>query len=540
VASTIDPFVGAEGSIFVVDDEAVTSDSSFPPQLSVAALPEGRLVVVWSDLGADGAGEGILGQIFEDDGTPVAAPFVVNSHAPGNQLAPDVAADVAGRFVVVWDSTQQDGYAEGVYGQRFDAAGNRLGGEFQVSSSYPSAQLEPEVAMDAAGNFVVTWLSYTEPIEYFAEVYLRAYRQDGSALGPQVWASEGIDNEEQRRPAIALSDAGVLLVAAVSDRFDPDTGEWGDDVVGRFYSLPCEADATSLCLGEGGRFRARAFYRTAIGLEGVARAVPITSDSGGFWFFSDGNLELLVKVLDGCGVNGSFWVYAAGLTDVEVDLIVTDSWTGTVEVYRNPLGGAYVPVQRVADFATCAAAPPVGTALGSSRAAQAPSPLAGHAPSAAAGGCADSETELCVTGERFRVTAEWETAGGQSGSGRSVAWGSDSGLFWFFEAANLELAVKVLDGCGVNARFWVYASGLTNVRVRRLGPRESARHRVPRRARLERARCLLLVFLAGDWLTFSPPTSGPVRQPGMRRAPRRRSSEPSGLSPPGRRRASAR
>lgn len=355
VASTIDPLVGAEGSIFVVDDEAVTSDSSFPPQPSVAALPEGRLVVVWSDLGADGAGEGILGQLFEDDGTPVAPPFVVNSHAPGNQLAPDVAADVAGRFVVVWDSTQQDGYAEGVYGQRFDAVGDRLGGEFQISSSYPSAQLEPEVAMDAAGNFVVAWLSYTEPIEYFAEVYLRAYRPDGSALGPQVWASEGIDNEEQRRPAIALSDAGVLLVAAVSDRFDPDTGDYSEDVVGRFYSLPCEADATSLCLGEGGRFRVRAFYRAAIGLEGPARAVPITADSGGFWFFSDGNLELLVKVLDGCPLQPypAYWVFAGGLTDLEVVLTVRDLFTGRVYSVATPGGIPFPPVLDAGAFATC-------------------------------------------------------------------------------------------------------------------------------------------------------------------------------------------
>lgn len=467
VASTIDPLVGSEGSIFVVDDEAVTSDSSFPPELSVAALPEGRLVVVWSDLGADGAGEGILGQIFESDGTAVASSFIVNSHAPGNQLAPDVAADAAGRFVVVWDSTQQDGYAEGVYGQRFDATGNRLGGEFQISSSYPSAQLEPDVAMDAAGNFAVTWLSYTEPSEYFAEVYLRAYRQDGSAIGPQVWASEGIDNEEQRRPAIALSDAGVLLVAAVSDRFDPDTGEWGEDVVGRFYALPCEADATSLCLGEGGRFRVRAFHRTAIGLEGPSRAVPLTTDSGGFWFFSPDNFELLVKALDGCEINGNFWIYAAGLTDVEVDLIVTDSWTGTVQVYRNELGGAYVPVQRVSDFATCDAPPPTGAPLGSSRVSAAPSPLVAAATAdEATGECVDSETQLCLTSERFLVTAEWEAPAWGSGSGHALPWGSDSGLFWFFDPANLDLAVKVLDGCGVNDRFWVYAAGLTNVRVR--------------------------------------------------------------------------
>ena len=48
----------------------------------------------------------------------------------------------------------------------------------------------------------------------------------------------------------------------------------------------------------------------------------------------------------------------------------------------------------------------------------------------------------------------------------ALPFSADSGLFWFFDPENIEIATKVLDGCGVNDRFWVYVAGLTNVAVR--------------------------------------------------------------------------
>jgi hypothetical protein len=41
---------------------------------------------------------------------------------------------------------------------------------------------------------------------------------------------------------------------------------------------------------------------------------------------------------------------------------------------------------------------------------------------------------------------------------------ADTGFFWFFDPANLELAVKVLDGTAVNGHFWVFFGALTDVR----------------------------------------------------------------------------
>jgi hypothetical protein len=113
-------------------------------------------------------------------------------------------------------------------------------------------------------------------------------------------------------------------------------------------SVLCTGNASTLCLGNG-RFQARASFRTAQGT-GVGVAVPLTDTTGHFWFFSADNLEVVVKVVSGCAFNSRYWVFAGGLTNVEVTLTVTDLQTGTVKTYLNPLNTAFAPIQDTAAF----------------------------------------------------------------------------------------------------------------------------------------------------------------------------------------------
>lgn len=92
----------------------------------------------------------------------------------------------------------------------------------------------------------------------------------------------------------------------------------------------------SLCL-LGERFRISLDW--AAGVEsGVGQPVAGTDNTGYFWFFNENNLEMAVKVLDGTAINGSYWVFAGGLTDVETTLTVTETETGAVRQYRRPAG----------------------------------------------------------------------------------------------------------------------------------------------------------------------------------------------------------
>lgn len=105
---------------------------------------------------------------------------------------------------------------------------------------------------------------------------------------------------------------------------------------------------TSLCLAS--RFRVAATWTKPDGSSGSATAIPRTTDTGEFWFFSATNIEMVVKVLNGCGIGGHWWVFAGGLTNVKVDWTVTDTTTGAAKVYANPQGVAFQPVQDTGAF----------------------------------------------------------------------------------------------------------------------------------------------------------------------------------------------
>ncbi len=202
----------------------------------------------------------------------------------------------------------------------------------------------------------------------------------------------------------------------------------------------CTPNATTLCVN-GNRFAVTANWTTVDGQTGAGQAVSLTADTGYFWFFSASNVEMVLKVLDACSVNRSSWVFAGGLTNVKVDITVRDTVTGAVRTYHNPQGTAFQPIQDTSAFSSCSSSSNgpqrVGTPTG---------------------------TALSVGHGRFRVTTSWQ-ANGQSGSGQAVQLSDETGYFWFFSPNNVEMLVKVLDACSFNQSFWVFAGGLTNVKV---------------------------------------------------------------------------
>ncbi len=84
--------------------------------------------------------------------------------------------------------------------------------------------------------------------------------------------------------------------------------------------------------------------------------------------------------------------------------------------------------------------------------------------SALAPACTPSETSLCLNQGRFRVEVVWRDFEGGTGPGRPVPISvEDSGLLYFFDPDNWEMLIKVLDGCAINNRYWVFAAATTDV-----------------------------------------------------------------------------
>jgi hypothetical protein len=92
---------------------------------------------------------------------------------------------------------------------------------------------------------------------------------------------------------------------------------------------------------------------------------------------------------------------------------------------------------------------------------------AGEAAQSAAGACVPGPHTLCLAGDRFAVEVDWRNqhAGGTTGRGGAVpSLASDrTGFFWFFNPANLEQVVKVLDGTAINGHFWFFFGSLSDV-----------------------------------------------------------------------------
>jgi len=115
----------------------------------------------------------------------------------------------------------------------------------------------------------------------------------------------------------------------------------------------CQPDATTLCLNNN-RFKVQATWWDYSGNTGPGTVVPYgSSDSGMFWFFASTNWEMLIKVLNGCGSNNHYWVYAAATTDVKYQLHVTDTSTGATKEYDNPPHNASPAITDSGAFATC-------------------------------------------------------------------------------------------------------------------------------------------------------------------------------------------
>ena len=100
--------------------------------------------------------------------------------------------------------------------------------------------------------------------------------------------------------------------------------------------LPCAADGKTLCLN-GGRFKVTVTWSSATG-SGDGTAVPVTTDTGEFWFLSANNIELVLKVVDGTSFNGHYWVFYGALSNLQYTITVTDTTTGAVKTYNNPQG----------------------------------------------------------------------------------------------------------------------------------------------------------------------------------------------------------
>ncbi|CCE22661.1 calcium-binding protein [Methylotuvimicrobium alcaliphilum] len=229
---TTDPLVGNP------DFNELASAQKFP---TAAQLNNGNIVVVWQaprdvypilDDPLDAHDFSIVARIYNANGQVLTDEIEVNTFTTYDQTHPTVAALTGGGFVVVWQSMLQDESYWGVYGQRFNANGTKVSGEFQVNTTAHDSQQQPTVIGLSDGGFVVSWeAEYQDGHQQgvfqdgdaATEIVMQRYNAQGIPLGRSLSGGSGDDT------IIVNGAIGVDLSGAAGN--DELIGGDGNDVI---------------------------------------------------------------------------------------------------------------------------------------------------------------------------------------------------------------------------------------------------------------------------------------------------------------------
>ena len=181
---------------------------------SVASDAAGDSIVVWASDGQDGSGDGIYAQRYGSDGTADGSEFRVSLTTTGDQYAPDVAMNSIGDVVVTWTSVGQDGSGRGVYARRFPSNSRTPGPEARVNVTTANEQFDPHVAIDAAGGYAITWTSGPD-IFTGSEVYSRRYTPGGAPVTSEMVVNDTTTGT-QYDSDIAMDAAGNYAITWTS------------------------------------------------------------------------------------------------------------------------------------------------------------------------------------------------------------------------------------------------------------------------------------------------------------------------------------
>jgi Ca2+-binding RTX toxin-like protein len=199
--------------------DSVSTDLTRPMR-SIAMAANGDFVVVWSSSGQDDPSSsfqtGVYGRRYSADGTPKGAAFQINTQVKGDQAAPSVAIDAAGNFIVTWSSSagsfQDDQSGYGVYARRYNSSGVAIdAAEFRANSTTFNNQLSSAVAMDQDNDA-------TDPNDGGFVITWTSFGQDGSGFG--VFARRFNKDGVAQGNDIAVTSVGTSLAQTIGSQLN--------------------------------------------------------------------------------------------------------------------------------------------------------------------------------------------------------------------------------------------------------------------------------------------------------------------------------
>lgn len=203
-------WAGKVGDEFIVPTTTVADQDN--PWVSADSL--GNFVVVWMDEALDGDGDGVIGKVYNADGTVKVDEFIVPTNTTGDQESPRVVMAKDGHFIVVWQSDDEEDGLD-IYAKIFNPDGSVLTDEFQVNTYTDNDQKNASIDIADNGDFVIAWSSKgqdnaDESTRY--GVFAQRFQADGTAVGEEFQVNTYIDNN-QSDPTVGVWPCGRFIIA---------------------------------------------------------------------------------------------------------------------------------------------------------------------------------------------------------------------------------------------------------------------------------------------------------------------------------------
>lgn len=191
-------------------------DQKYP---SVAMFKNGDFVITWQTY-VYGIGQEINARRFNADGESLGNEFRVNSNSQDNQTRPAIASSEDGSFVITWQGYTPSSSLD-IFARKYDNEGQPVGLELSVNSLLVGGQSFPSVAMDALGNFIITWESGTS---FVRDIYARRYNPSAIADEPEFKVNSNA-SKDNRFSAVTMNktNGSYIITWTESTRIDDNT-----------------------------------------------------------------------------------------------------------------------------------------------------------------------------------------------------------------------------------------------------------------------------------------------------------------------------
>ncbi|MBD2840320.1 calcium-binding protein [Pseudomonas sp. JM0905a] len=183
----------------------------------VTALKDGGYVVSWTSDGQDGSDWGAYLQRYDASGARVGGEVRIGTTTSGAQDGPTVTGLADGGYLAAWEGNGS-GDASGIFAQRFNASGTKVGGETRVNTTTVNDQTDPAVTVLKSGGYVVTWQTNlpdndgNEDTEGPGDIYSQLYNASGVKVGGETRVNTTTSGDQGEPRVAALSDGGYLVV----------------------------------------------------------------------------------------------------------------------------------------------------------------------------------------------------------------------------------------------------------------------------------------------------------------------------------------